>query len=113
MSGREGIRTARLERPDVILMDINLPDLNGVDATRLLRDDPITAAIPVVAISANAMPHDIRKGLKAGFFRYLTKPINVKEFMETLDAALEFAKGPFDLHTPGAPRMLTRVPGSL
>jgi CheY-like chemotaxis protein len=51
----------------------------------------MTAHIPVVALSANAMPRDIEKGLKAGFFRYLTKPIKVNEFMETLDVALEFA----------------------
>jgi CheY-like chemotaxis protein len=55
----------------------------------MLRDDPQTAHIPVLAISANAMARDIRKGLEAGFFRYLTKPIKVNEFMEALDAALE------------------------
>ena len=54
-----------------------------------MRDDPSTAQIPVIALSANAMPRDIDKGLQAGFFRYLTKPIKVNEFMETLDVALE------------------------
>ena len=58
---------------------------------KILRDDPATARIPVVALSANAMPRDIALGLKAGFFHYLTKPIQVKEFMETLNMALEFA----------------------
>ena len=54
--------------------------------------DPETAHIPVVALSANAMPRDIEKGLQAGFFRYLTKPIKVNEFMQTLDAVMEFAR---------------------
>ena len=59
---------------------------------RILRADPATAHIPVVAISANAIPRDIEKGLAAGFFRYLTKPIKVNEFMDTLNVALEFAE---------------------
>ena len=73
-------------------MDINLPGISGIQALNILRADPATAHIPVVALSANAMPHDIEKGLEAGFFRYLTKPIKVKEFMETLDVALKYAK---------------------
>ena len=79
-------------RPDVILMDINLPGISGIDALRILAADSATARIPVVALSANAMPHDIEKGLAIGFFRYLTKPIKVKEFMDTLDAAMRFAE---------------------
>jgi len=75
----------------VILMDINLPGISGIDALRLLREDPAMDEIPVIAISANAMPRDIERGLAAGFFRYLTKPINVREFMNTLDAALAIA----------------------
>ena len=66
-------------------MDINLPGISGIEALKILREDPATAHIPVVALSANAMPRDIEKGLQAGFFRYLTKPIKVNEFMETLD----------------------------
>ena len=73
-------------------MDINLPDISGFDALNILREDPSTAHIPVVALSANAMPRDIEKGLQAGFFRYLTKPIKVNEFMATLDLALQFAQ---------------------
>jgi CheY-like chemotaxis protein len=76
----------------VILMDINLPGISGIRALKLLRDDPLTRDIPVVAISANAMPHDIRKGLEAGFFRYLTKPIRVDAFMQAMDVALEASK---------------------
>jgi len=92
VNGNGGIETARLSRPDVILMDINLPDINGFEALKILRADPALAHIPVVAISANAMPRDIRKGLAAGFFRYITKPIKVHEFMEALDVAIDYAK---------------------
>ena len=73
-------------------MDINLPGLSGIQALKILREDPATAHIPVLAISANAMPRDIEKGLEAGFFRYLTKPIKVNEFMHTLEVALNFAE---------------------
>jgi CheY-like chemotaxis protein len=86
-----GVALARERRPDVILMDINLPGISGIQALKALREDPATAHIPVVAISANAMLGDIKKGLDAGFFRYLTKPINVTEFMATMDVALEHA----------------------
>jgi len=77
-------------------MDINLPGMSGIQALEILRDDPLTAHIPVLAISANAMPHDIRKGLEAGFLRYITKPIDVIEFMEALDMALERAENDAD-----------------
>jgi CheY-like chemotaxis protein/anti-sigma regulatory factor (Ser/Thr protein kinase) len=86
--GNRGIEIARASHPDVILMDINLPGISGIEAMKILADDPATAGIPVIALSANAMPHDIARGLSAGFFRYLTKPIKVKEFMDTLDVAL-------------------------
>jgi PAS domain S-box-containing protein len=89
--GSLGVELARASRPDVILMDINLPGISGIEAMKILRDDAATAHIPVVALSANAIPRDIEKGLEAGFFRYLTKPIKVNEFMDTLNVALEFA----------------------
>jgi CheY-like chemotaxis protein len=73
-------------------MDINLPGISGIQALKILRADPATAHIPVVALSANAIPRDIERGLEAGFFRYLTKPIKVNEFMDTLDEVLKFAK---------------------
>jgi CheY-like chemotaxis protein len=90
--GNLGIELARANLPQVILMDINLPGISGIEALRILRQDPATARIPVIALSANAMPRDIEKGLQAGFFRYLTKPIKVNEFMQTLDVALEFSR---------------------
>jgi CheY-like chemotaxis protein len=89
--GNLGIQLARANQPEVILMDINLPGIGGIEALKILRADQATAHIPVVALSANAMPRDVEKGLQAGFFRYLTKPIKINEFMETLDVALEFA----------------------
>ena len=87
-----GIELARDRQPAVILMDINLPGISGIGALKILREDPLTKHIPVIAISANAMPHDIHKGLEAGFFRYLTKPIKVVEFMGVVDVALEFSR---------------------
>jgi CheY-like chemotaxis protein len=89
--GSLGIQLARANLPDVILMDINLPGISGIEALKILRQDPSTAHIPVMALSANAMPRDVEKGLQAGFFRYLTKPIKIDEFMATLEAALESA----------------------
>jgi len=88
--GNRGVEIARASRPDVILMDINLPGISGIQALKILRADPATAHIPVVALSANAIPRDIEKGLEAGFFNYLTKPIKVNEFMDALDMALKF-----------------------
>lgn len=90
-NGRDGIDLALSRVPDVILMDINLPGISGIDAMRILQADPVTAHIPIVALSANAMQLDIVKGLAAGFFKYITKPINVNEFIETLNFTLEFA----------------------
>jgi CheY-like chemotaxis protein len=91
VNGYSGIEIAHDSLPEVILMDINLPDINGIEVLRILRADPSTAHIPVIAISANAMPLDIERGLQAGFFRYITKPIKVDEFMDALDVALEFS----------------------
>ena len=90
-NGKDGIYLAKASLPDVILMDINLPGINGIDAMKILRLDPATAHIPIVALSANAIPRDMEKGLEAGFFRYLTKPIQVTQFFETLATALEFS----------------------
>ena len=104
--GAGGIKVARAEQPDVILMDINLPGIGGIQALGILAQFPETRLIPVIALSANAMPRDIERGLEAGFFRYLTKPIRVAEFMDTLDTALAFAereKAPGAAHAGGSP----------
>ncbi len=91
IDGHLGIQLARAHQPDVILMDINLPGISGYGALKILREDPATAHIPVMAVSANAVPRDIARGMEAGFFRYLTKPIKVTEFMDALDVALHHA----------------------
>jgi CheY-like chemotaxis protein len=87
--GSIGIEFARAHLPDLILMDINLPGISGIEAMKVLRADPATARIPIIALSANALPRDIEKGLQAGFFRYLTKPIKVDQFMDALAMGLE------------------------
>jgi len=76
----------------VILMDNNMPGLNGREALAILRDDPATAHIPVIAVTANAMPTAIDEGLAAGFFRYLTKPIDVAALNDAVDSALKAAR---------------------
>ena len=91
-NGLAGIELARSALPDVILLDINLPGINGFETLKLLREDALTAHIPALAISANAMASDVKKGQEAGFMRYLTKPIKVDEFMLALNVALEFSE---------------------
>jgi len=90
--GNLGIEFARAYQPEIILMDINLPGISGIEAMKILRADPSTAHIPIIALSANAVPRDIEKALEAGFTSYLTKPIRVGQFMEALDAALRLAQ---------------------
>jgi PAS domain S-box-containing protein len=91
IDGYLGYQMAQTYQPDVIMLDINLPDISGFDALKLLREDPATAHIPVIAMSANAMKRDIEKGVEAGFLRYLTKPIKIDELMDVLDVALLYA----------------------
>src|SRR5208283_2645025 len=91
-NGVLGVQLARKHLPAVILMDINLPDIDGIQALKQLQEDPLTAQIPVLAISANAMLEDIERCMAAGFFCYLTKPIKVKEFTQALDSALELSR---------------------
>ena len=90
--GNVGVTLALTHLPDVILMDINLPGISGIEAMKILHEDNTTAHIPIVALSANAMLRDIEKGLEAGFFRYLTKPIKINEFLNALDDALIFSE---------------------
>jgi signal transduction histidine kinase/ActR/RegA family two-component response regulator len=86
--GNCGLQMAREHLPDLILMDINLPGISGLEAMKLLQANPQTAHIPIIALSANAVLHDIEQALKAGFVRYLTKPIKLNELMDALDVAL-------------------------
>ena len=88
--GRLGVEMARSHLPQLILMDINLPHINGTDALQLLRADPRTAHIPVIALTANAMPGDVERSMAMGFYRYLTKPINLEEFTEAINSTLAY-----------------------
>jgi len=97
---RHGIALALERRPDVILMDINLPGMNGNQAQRILRNDPRTAHIPVIALTANAMKGDIHHGLAAGFFRYLTKPVEIPQLNAAIDEALQLARASLPLRPP-------------
>jgi CheY-like chemotaxis protein len=91
IDGDLGLLLAQTCRPAIILMDICLPGKSGYDVLKLLQEDAATKFIPVVALSSNAYPHDIAKGIAAGFFRYLTKPYKIDELMDALNAALDFA----------------------
>ncbi|MDP1825639.1 MAG: ATP-binding protein [Archangium sp.] len=90
--GASAIALARAHRPTLVLMDINLPGISGFQVLAALQRDPLTSDIPVLALSANAMPSDISRGMEAGFLGYLTKPIRIDEFMKALDLALETAE---------------------
>jgi CheY-like chemotaxis protein len=91
VTGKTGIDSARSSLPDVVMTDINLHDISGFKILEILHADPATAHIPVIAISANALPLNVKSGIEAGFFRYLTKPIKVDQLMAAVQAALEMA----------------------
>ncbi len=88
-TAEEGIQLAQESRPALILMDIHLPGMNGIEALGRLRSDPRTEAIPVMAVTASAMTHDRQRILVAGFDGYQTKPINVKEFLAAVRQVLD------------------------
>jgi CheY-like chemotaxis protein len=92
VDGKSGLEIAWVSLPEVIVTDINLPDMSGFKILEILRADPATAHIPVIALSANSLPLNVESGLEAGFFRYLTKPILASEFLKTLDMALAYAE---------------------
>lgn len=87
-NGLEALSQARAHRPALILMDLSLPEMDGWEATQCLKDDPATAGIPVVAVTAHAMAGDRERVLKAGFKGYITKPIEVGTFAEQVGAFL-------------------------
>ena len=89
MTGEDGIRIAAERVPDLILMDIQLPGINGIEALKILRKDPATAAIPVIAVTASVMQQDRNLITEAGFDAYIGKPLNLKEFLESVKTMLE------------------------
>ena len=88
MQGRSGLELAQRHRPDLILLDFHLPDINGDEVLRRLREEASTRDIPVIMVSADATPRQIERMLAAGAIAYLTKPLNVKQFLITLDENL-------------------------
>ena len=92
-TAEDGLVLARERKPDLILMDIQLPGMNGIDALKVLRADPATASIPSIAVTASVMQQDRNLITEAGFEGYLGKPINIKEFLDAVRATLERAQG--------------------
>jgi CheY-like chemotaxis protein len=88
VDGLEGLAMIRAELPDLAVVDINLPGIDGIELCRRLKADPATSHIPLIALSANAMPNDIERALRAGFDVYLTKPLNVAELFAEMDRML-------------------------
>lgn len=88
-TGELGVEMAQIHQPEVILMDINLPGIDGFEALRRLRGLNETSDIPIIAISADAMAEDIRRGLAEGFDAYLTKPIDLSQVIDHLSRAIE------------------------
>jgi two-component system cell cycle response regulator DivK len=88
-TGEDGVRLARERRPDLVLMDIQLPGISGIDALRMLRADPATAAIPVIAVTASVMQQDRKIITDSGFDACVAKPIALHEFLDAVKRALE------------------------
>jgi len=89
VTGEDGVRLAREHRPALVLMDIQLPGINGIEALRQLRADAATASIPVIAVTASVMASDRREITEAGFDDYVPKPISLKPFLDAVRRALE------------------------
>lgn len=83
-TGKEGVSAARTQLPDLVVMDISLPDIDGLEATKTLKTAPATKAIPVIALTAHAMKGDREKAIEAGCDDYLTKPIDINIFLKKI-----------------------------
>jgi two-component system cell cycle response regulator DivK len=92
VTGEDGVKLARERTPDLVLMDIQLPGINGIEAFRQIRADPRTAKVPVVALTASVTPTDRSQITAAGFDAFVSKPINLKEFLETVKRLVEAGK---------------------
>ena len=89
VTGEDGVKLALEHKPDLVLMDIQLPGINGIEALGQLRANPVTAAIPVIAVTASVMQNDRKMIMEAGFDAYVGKPINLKEFLDAVRKGLE------------------------
>jgi CheY-like chemotaxis protein len=89
IDGESGIQLAREQRPDLVLMDIQLPGMDGLSATKIIKEDPSLKDIPVVALTSYAMQGDEEKALEAGCSGYIAKPIDTRKFLETISQYLK------------------------
>ena len=89
VNGRDGVDAARLQKPDLILMDLGMPEMDGWTASRKLKSDETTKSIPLYALSAHTLPRDRKRAMQAGCDGYLTKPIHVKSFLEIINERFE------------------------
>ena len=93
VNGRDGVNAARMQKPDLILMDMALPEMDGWDATKRIRDDPETAHIPMVALTVHTLPRERKRALDAGVDAYLAKPFDANQFIQLVESTLEKFKG--------------------
>jgi CheY-like chemotaxis protein len=89
MNGRDGMNAARKQKPDLILMDLSLPEMDGWEAARRIKTDPQTASIPLIAVTAHVLPGDRQRALEAGCSDYVAKPIDLAELVEAVNRALQ------------------------
>jgi two-component system cell cycle response regulator DivK len=92
-TGREAVNAAREHKPDVILMDLSLPELDGWEAAHEIKNDPDIAHIPLIALTAHTLPGDRQKAMEAGFDNYISKPINVPVFYDIVSAVFKGKSG--------------------
>jgi two-component system cell cycle response regulator DivK len=93
-TGLDGVRLAHERRPDLVLMDIQLPDIDGIEALNRIRSERALDAVPVIAVSASVMPDDQQKIVTSGFDAFVTKPINLKQFLATVQRFLAEGRAP-------------------
>ena len=92
VNGRDGVDAARLQKPDLIIMDLAMPEMDGWDATTHIKKDPETKHIPLIALTVHTLPADRKRALEAGVDAYLTKPINMKALVKTVNETVEQKK---------------------
>lgn len=88
INGKQGVKMAREKQPDLILMDVQMPIMDGLEATRILKSDPVTTSIPIIALTSAVMPADREKAVQAGFDSFMSKPIDIHDFLEKVASEL-------------------------